>query len=407
MASHKNLNNTLDRVQATAGKRAVAFDGVDKNHLFVNNVRFLSMAAIIAIHTINSYSSAVAQPTITPLLRALHQPLKFGTIGFFLVSGFLFGERIQKHSPFGYFKRRLQNVFAPWLVWLSLYFALRTGASLVHGRLSGVDLWQGFTNCLIYSAFWFVPNLLIALALLLVFGRFLNNWRTGLVFLLASLFYGANIYGHWIPVLHTQAVFGFVFYLWLGAWSAWHFPSIEKWLARIPTVGMLGLTLFALLLALAESRLLVTLGSIDPTNTLRISNQIFSIVAVLTIVRLKRGLWPRFVDAREHTFGLYLTHTAALTLICWALRHILTRFDALSWATSNTGTLILVPVIFALTYSGCLLVVVTLRANRMLRWTVGLATQRKAANLTKTLVETKPFESPGALKHGVHEVSAS
>jgi len=104
---------------------------------------------------------------------------------------------------------------------------------------------------------------------------------------------------------------------------------------------------------------------------------------------------------------LYLTHTAALAVICAALKPLLTRVGALSWAGSTIGTLILVPMIFVFTYSGCLLVVGTLRSNRMLRWTVGLATQRKAANLTKTLVETKPFESPGALKHGVHEVSAS
>lgn len=274
-------------------------------------------------------------------------------------------------------------------------------AEFVHGRLSGAVLSGVFTNgknCLFYSAYWFVPNLLVALGLLLVFRPFLNEARTGLIFLLASLFYGVNIYGHWIPVLHTQAVFGFVFYLWLGAWSARHFQLIEEWLSGISTAVLLGLTLFTLMLALAETKLLVALGSMDPVNTLRIGNQLYSLVAVLAIVKVKRSLWPRFVDVREHTFGLYLTHTVALALICSALKRLLSRFNALSWGESNGGALVLIPSVFVLTYLGCLVVVGAFRSNRTLRWTVGLPVRRQEARVRGTFADT--------ISAGVYESAA-
>jgi len=60
------------------------------------------------------------------------------------------------------------------------------------------------------------------------------------------------------------AILGFVFYLWLGAWGAWHFPALEKLLARVPAIAMLGLIFLTLTLALAETKLLHALGSIDP-----------------------------------------------------------------------------------------------------------------------------------------------
>src|ERR1700751_3180095 len=106
MALEEKLKNSLSQTPITNvfadEPAATTLLRKDHNHLFANNVRFLSMAAIIGIHTLDNYPSAVALTSIPPYLFYLVQPLKFGTIGFFLVSGFLFGERIEKHSPFEY-----------------------------------------------------------------------------------------------------------------------------------------------------------------------------------------------------------------------------------------------------------------------------------------------------------------
>ncbi len=380
MASSERLRNTCSQTRRVGLPKHSAMPtgnrGADDNHLFANNVRFISMAAIIAMHTLEGYPSAVRLAAPPTPLFYLVQPLKFGTIGFFLVSGFLFGERVDKYRPIAYFGRRLRNVFTPWIIWFSFFVVLRLFMDYVHGRSAGLSLGRAFAagkTSLFDTAFWFVPNLLIALAVLLACKQFLHHLRTGLVFLGASLFYGVNIYGHWIPVLHTQAAFGFVFYLWLGAWCAWHFRELEEWLARIPLGVMLGLILLTLGLATAESKLLLTLGSIDPLNTLRITNQAYSVAVVLAIVRIRRAVWAPFVDAREHTFGLYLTHTAGVAVVCFALKQVGPHSAQSSGWVGGLTALWVIPVMFVLVYGGCLLAVRALCSTPSLRWTVGLA----------------------------------
>jgi peptidoglycan/LPS O-acetylase OafA/YrhL len=346
------------------------------SYLFVDNVRFLSMAAIIGMHTTIWYFSYFQGHLAQALMGYLIQPLKFGTIGFFLISGFLLGKKIDQYRPLQYFRRRLRNIFVPWCVWYFMLCGLRICSDLVNGRMPDCNLKYIAGICqtsLFNYPFWFVPNLLVAMAILLAFHRFLNDVRIGLAFLLASLFYSVNIYGHWVETGHAQAVFGFVFYLWLGAWGAWHFPNLQKRVKTIPTGVMLGSVLLALGLALAESRLLIRLGHVDSLNTLRISNQIYSVVTVLAIMKVRCALWPSIVRVREHTFGLYLTHSAAQFFLWWEFKPIF-RYLAVApvWAAS-TGTVVLIPTLFVLVYGGCLLVVQILLTYPKLRWTVGLS----------------------------------
>jgi peptidoglycan/LPS O-acetylase OafA/YrhL len=68
-----------------------------ERHIFVDNVRFLSMIGIVAIH---SATVVFVTGNVHPMLiAALLAPQKFGTIGFFLISGFLLGERLDRCRP--------------------------------------------------------------------------------------------------------------------------------------------------------------------------------------------------------------------------------------------------------------------------------------------------------------------
>ncbi|HVT98990.1 MAG TPA: acyltransferase [Acidobacteriaceae bacterium] len=356
--------------------------GTDANHLFANNVRFVSMAAIIAAHTIDTCSGA----STTWLLQAL----KFGTIGFFLVAGFLFGERIDDYSSLQYFSRRLRSVALPWTIWYGFYSSLSLTADFAHRRVTfhSADLvsrvYAEFSKGLLDTAYWFVPNLIIALAVLLVFRRRLRDYRMGLAFLLLSLFYAANIYGGWIPVKHTRAVFGFVFYLWLGAWGAWHFKAIEKWLSHIPMALMIALILVTNVLALGEARLLVSRHSEDALNTLRITNQLASIVVVLGIVKLKRAVWPRFVDVRAHTYGLYLTHMVALVLFRFVIVRALPHFISVDLVNSSRAIFVLLPLTFVAVYGGSLFIVKFMLSHKRLRWAVGVARSNRPADASRS-----------------------
>lgn len=382
------LNAARNKIAKSASQNAAQpRTASDANHLFANNVRFLSMMAIIAIHTV------IAYPYTSVPAVYLIQPLKFGTIGFFLISGFLFGERMDRYSSLEYDGRRLKNVLLPWTLWYLLYCMLHIAAHAAHGRLSihsadpFTPLWSTFSTSLLDTAYWFVPNLLIALAVLLILRRALRNIATGMVFFAVSLLYGANIYGRWFPVEHPRAVFGFVFYLWLGAWGAWHFAVVEKWLSRIPSWVMIGCVILTNGFALVETKVLFHLHSADPLNSLRITNQLYSVAVVLAMMRLRHAAWPRFVDVRAHTFGLYLTHSVALTVLEPVLVRILPRLGPLRLWKSPFGSSVLIPILFIVVYGGCLLMVRELLSHSWLRWTIGLPGEmRSVTTRSKTPV---------------------
>jgi hypothetical protein len=81
------------------------------NHLFVSNVRFWSMLGIVAVHS--APTLLLINGTQWYLSAALTALFKFGTIGFFLISGFLLGERVDQQRPMEYFLRRVRRSFYP------------------------------------------------------------------------------------------------------------------------------------------------------------------------------------------------------------------------------------------------------------------------------------------------------
>jgi membrane-bound acyltransferase YfiQ involved in biofilm formation len=241
-----------------------------------------------------------------------------------------------------------------------------------HGIVAIVFAAMGFA--LFETAFWFVPNLLLCIAVLLIFRRHLYSPWLGAGLLLANLVYVVNIYKLWFPSQHTVALFAFVFYLWLGSYAAQNFQKISGFCARVPAWVFLVLSILSGAAAYSETCLLKSLHNPDPLNTLRLSNQIFSIFVVLLIFKFTRATWPGIVDVRRHTFGLYLTHAIVLTFLLYPLKRIhlpagssVRAADVASvalWATTAIGT-----------YLICLGVTRWLAGNSSLEWMVGLFPQ--------------------------------
>jgi peptidoglycan/LPS O-acetylase OafA/YrhL len=352
------------------------------DHLFANNVRFLSMAAVVFVHCIDvSFSIDALSPTGW-LIRCLRQPAEFDVIGFFLISGFLMEEGLTRRPAGEYLKRRFQRILTPWLFWLSLYFALLLVNDTARGRL-GVLTWQDSAlwviqrlhSCLFSSAYWFVPNLLFALCILLACRRFLFDLRLGSVLLALSLFYGLNIYAHWIPIQnHTGALFGFIFYQWLGALASRNSGAIQAWIARTSMTSLLALALLACLTALLESTVLARIGNPHPMNVLRISNQVYSIFVVLAISKLRKPVWPRIVNVRTTTFGIYLTHIIVLFFLMGIVkRTILQTLISHGWDTNPAAQICFLLGIFAVAYGASLALTKWQLSHPSLRWLAGAA----------------------------------
>ena len=350
------------------------------DHVFVSNVRFLSMAAVVFVHCITAFFWQAGFRSGDWLERVMRQPVSFDVIGFFLISGFLMEEGLARRSSAEYLKRRLRRIVPPWLFWFSLYYSISLVNDIMQGRLKPLS-WRDGTHFilrgLVYSqfssAYWFVPNLLIALCVLLLFRRFLFDFRAGCCFLTLSIFYGMDIYGQWIHLRdHTAALFGFLFYLWLGQWAARNFATIQRWSSRISTPALLAMGTLAGLAAFAESTLLSAAGNPYPMNTLRICNQAYAIVLVFAIFKLRMPVWPRWFNVRVTTFGIYLIHPIVLWFLKGAskrfIRHALTGESRLS---ASIVSVCLALCGFVIVYGSSLLLTKWLLGHPRLRWMVG------------------------------------
>lgn len=346
------------------------------NHLFVSNVRFWCMLAIVLLHCLSAFGMINPQ---SHLIIALVTPLKFGTIGFFLISGFLLGERVDRRNPVEYFMRRFNRLFVPWALWFAVACAvLMAGVAASHhgGALSNTSEYfqlarDSAWTMLINSSLWFVPNLLICIAILLVFRRYLYHPMLGAALLAINLVYVVNIYTLWFSSKHSEAMFGFVFYLWLGSYAAHKLEAIRTFLARIHAGVLVTLTLLTGSAAFLESQWLAVLKNPEPSNTLRMTNQIFSICVVLMIFKIRRATWPSFIDVRRHTFGLYLSHPVVLMLVMHALRQMPLRTSTSQYTADVQGILAWLGASLV-TYASCLGVTMWLESRPSLEWMVGL-----------------------------------
>ncbi len=335
------------------------------------------MFAIIAMHScailVNTGRVSAAS------LRGMMTPFKFGTIAFFLASGFLLGERLDDCAPVSYLQRRLEKIALPWTLWLSLLVLLLLGAKVLEHRLTlsftlatAAVIANKFYDCMFSTAFWFVPNLLLSLAILLLLRPFLRSLRFGAFLLVLNLFYGVNLYTIWLRNHHTEALLGFVFYLWLGTYAAYHFAQLNRWVERTPASLLGAAAVVTGLLGYFEADLLERLGSADSLDTLRLSNQLFSVAVVLLLLKIKRATWPRFVDVRRHTFGLYLSHSMVQILLVSALVEALIRHPICWVLNTSVGHLVLWLFVLATTYGTSLGITRSLDALPRLRWTIGM-----------------------------------
>ncbi|MGB9405942.1 MAG: acyltransferase [Terracidiphilus sp.] len=349
------------------------------NYLFVSNIRFLSMAAVVLVHCISWVFPTTGISQFGWLERIMRQPAEFDVIGFFLISGFLMEEGLTRWRPAEYLARRFRMIFVPWLAWFSLYCGMMLANDVAHGRLR-LDSMRGIVLAALkemqyglYSPYWFVPNLLFALCILLACRRYLFDPRMGCILLMLSLFHGLNLHAHWVSAgNHNEALFGFIFYLWLGAWWARNFAAIHAWIARTSMPSLLALAGLAGLAALLESSVLAATRSPNPMNVLRISNQVYSIAVVLVIFKLRNPVWPRAVNVRTTTFGIYLTHTIVLwLLIAVAKRTMLGDVAGLTGGAQEAAAVCLALGGFAAMYGSSLALTRWLLVHPRLRWMVG------------------------------------
>ena len=287
-----------------------------KNFDFIDTIRCISMIGIVFEHSSVLWGN-VYESTGDRLIQASAiQFFKFATIVFFIISGFLLNHKFTEYSAIGYLKNRFKNTIGPWLFWVMVLVLLNLG-HMYFMHIKSDDpliplpkfIFDQLTNIIFHTSFWFIFNFLICISILLLFKKYLFNISFGILLGCVSLFYSLNLYFGWIITEHTTALFGFVFYLWLGVYINKYYHIIKGLINRISWFWLITINVMLFAICNAEILFLMDRGSIDSFNTLRVSNILYSIgmffllLKVGPIIPLQSALKPR-----QTTFGIYLIH---------------------------------------------------------------------------------------------------
>ncbi|HWW43340.1 acyltransferase family protein [Pedobacter sp.] len=294
------------------------------NYKFIDSIRFISMMCIVMEH-----SSPLLGLRFPNFKDQMVQTLalqfeKSGTIIFFILAGFLIGDKFMVYSTKTYLSRRLKTTFKPWLFWLLIFLSLLCTDQFVRffkfGNRDMIDhpvlfLLEKLDFIVTQTSFWFIINFMFCITFLLLFRKYLYTITYGIILALLSLFYSVNLYFEWIPTTHTIALFGFIFYLWLGVMLHKYFQSFCSW-AEKQSFGISAVAvLITFALACMESLNLIKLGSMDAFNTLRLTNIIFSLACFVFLFKFCNFDWIEDLNPRATTFGIHLIHHILIIVV--------------------------------------------------------------------------------------------
>lgn len=289
-----------------------------KNFDFVDTIRCISMMGIVWEH-----SSAISIETYTDTSSLLVQSFtlqvfKFVTIAFFLIAGFLINHKFQEYPARQYLKNRFQNTVKPWLFWVIIFMSLTMLDRFV-AWAKGSDggllisnfplyLYNLTKIVLFFGPYWFILNFLICISILLLFKRYLYKIWLGVILGLVSLVYSVNLHYGWFETTHSAALFGFVFYLWLGVYLNRYFSQFKAFVTRIPWFVVILALMVTIAMGMAEAFYLLDSGVKDAYNTLRVTNIIYSLVAFVALFKIGPIKALNRLKPRQTTFGIYLIH---------------------------------------------------------------------------------------------------
>jgi peptidoglycan/LPS O-acetylase OafA/YrhL len=302
----------------------------------IDLVRILPMVGVVTVHTITSTQPGDSIPA-NALLMVLHVNREM----FFLLTAFVLAYSARP-SPAslpaaGFWRRRYPLVLAPYLAWTLIYWILLSGpllplgpalARLVQFLLTGY--WQLYFLLVTMQIYAVFPLLLWA-------ARRTRPWHRQI--LVGSLVLQV-LYTLWLrypvggvpPHLqtwydHTQMELpSYQFYVVAGILAAEHFEEIRAWLR-----GRGPLVLLATLLAASGAELLFVVDvsrGLAPSLASNVFQPMMPLLAVATLAGLyllgdrllqtqavDGGFWRAVSWAARASFGVYLAHALALTVV--------------------------------------------------------------------------------------------
>jgi len=331
---------------------------------FVDLIRFISTIGIVFIHA----EFFLTSNEVTFFHKVHHieyyflmrQVFKFATICYFLIAGFLLADKIEGNQRIKYFMRRLKVIVKPYALAVSLFilgFILDRAASQ---KLSGPFVIETVKYILGYTSFWYVPNYLICLLIIVSFSKYVKSaWFGAALFLMTIVYTYLNVYSVNHTSSHTTALLGFVFYMWLGIFIKKN--GIVQKIQQIDPLLLIGITVLIFALSNYETWYLFNFThTSDSLNTLRVTNQLYSVAVFALLVRLCGAKAPDFgvFRPKQETYGIYLYHCFFIFYIIPGIEKWIAKHYHVSFFSYNVFHLIAINLLnFVICYCATTLLV--------------------------------------------------
>lgn len=289
------------------------------NYDFIDSLRFIAIITIVIEHSYLWPPSVYFQTQSEQIIQTITMEFfKFGTITFYILAGFLIGDKIHTTTSLAYLKRRFDGTFKPWLFWIIVFLILiYTDFAVIYFKGGDAPafqnpltfFWGRIKYIIVETSFWFILNFLGSISILLIFRKYLYKYWLGAFLFACSVFYSINLYFEWIPTRHTTAILGFVFYLWLGVIMHKYFDQFNIWIKKLKVWPLIIFVALTFIFSCWESIYIMNSGSdVDPYNTLKITNIIYSLTAFLLLYKVGNIKWINKLNPRSSTYGVHLIH---------------------------------------------------------------------------------------------------
>jgi fucose 4-O-acetylase-like acetyltransferase len=305
----KNPNRANSEKQGS-----VAVNSTSESYPFVNLIRFVSMMGVVWAHVVlwspdRGGSTDLLEDTYMQSYIPYKQIFKFSVLCFFIISGFLLGDKITRGSRISYFKRRLDGTIKPYMVAFLLFagFMLIRSHVLHRQVTESNSFFSVIKFCVFDTFFWYLPNYLVCLFIIMLLRKYLKSWYLGGALLSITMVYTVlTVYTNTYAAGHGTAIFGFIFYLWLGVFIRQQ--NIVNKILNIKTPVLLIIVLFLFVLSSLESYWLYK-QSLPYFNILRVFNQLYALAMFALLVKLGSSkINFGIFDPRKESFGIYLYH---------------------------------------------------------------------------------------------------
>jgi len=286
----------------------------------LNTLRMAAIASIVWGHALLGWEDRV----FTSLPGSFTQLVfiqfgRIGTIIFFVISGFFFAEKLKTLTVPAYIKYRFKSVILPWLLFVFLcvalqFFRVYPAAQILRTPFKLLVSTAGtlLSATIFHAAYWFIPVSIISACLLIIAKKIINKIWFGPALACITLFYQVNLYFGWVPVIHTKAILGYVFFMWLGVQLKNNITRIHSFIKTVRWPLMATVIFLTFLLTCAEGLYLKKAGCLDAFASIRFSNTILSLLIFAVFIKFRTIYRVKKMKPQKYVYGVYLLHSLIL-----------------------------------------------------------------------------------------------